>query len=147
VAPVAGTQDGPVDPPAPPGGTVDPGLVLGAIAAARGPLDGKDAPDNSIAGVKNTGNAIYDRLGIKAGDPTVAERLATLGEQVAGGGAAPHWRAQAWDDDGLPPALVQYLGLQLQRDVIVAFIATLEYLLRLPEFPRVDGGTILVTSG
>jgi hypothetical protein len=141
VAPVAGTQDGPVDPPAPPGGAGDPTPVLQAIAAARGPLGGEGAPDNSIAGVKNTGNAIYDRLGIDAGEATVAERLAALGKQVADGG--DFWRAAATETYGLPAQLADSLGRESQRAVVVALIATLEYLLRLPEFPLADGTSIL----
>jgi hypothetical protein len=146
VAPVAGTQDGPVTPPAPPGGAGDPTPVLQAIAAARGPLDGKDAPDNSIAGVKNTGNAIYDRLGIKPGEPTVEawlRQVATLAGDAAEG--AGYWMRPATNDAGLPPELARFLGTQAQRDLAFWLITMLEFLLRLPEFPRADGGTILRT--
>jgi hypothetical protein len=139
-----GTQDAPVDPPAPPGATVDPSAVLQAIAAARGPLDGRDAPDNSIAGVKNTANAIYDRLGLRAGDKTMGALLTEL-RQAVEGEVGPDFRTPAWEDDGLPPELVANLGSQWQRDMAFTVITLLEYLLRLDAFPRPDGGTILRT--
>jgi hypothetical protein len=143
VAPVAGTQDGPVDPPAPPGGTVDLPAVLQAIAAARGPRDGKDAEFNSVAGVKNTAEATYDRVGREA------DRLAAtlmIVEQFAQEAAdGEWWRAPAADDYGLPAELAQYLGSESERRIVRAAITMLEYICRLEEFPRRDGGTILRT--
>jgi hypothetical protein len=141
VAPVAGTQGGPVDPPAPPGGTVDVSAVLQAIAAARGPLDGKDAPDNSIAGIKNTGNAIYDRVGREADVLLNAlDAVRALATEAADG---TFWTRAATDDYGLPAELAAALGRESQRAMMVALIATLEYLLRLEDFPRRDGTSIL----
>jgi hypothetical protein len=144
-----GAQEGPVDPPAPPGGAVDLGPVLQAIDAARGPLDGRDAPDNSIAGVKNTGNAIYDRLGIGAGDATVADRVDGLRLMVgalAGGGAAPGWLWQPPTRDyGLPHELEPFVGTDFQQYLCATIIALLEFVTRLSEFPKQDGTSILRT--
>jgi hypothetical protein len=138
-----GTQDGPVDPPAPPGGAVDLSPVIQAIAAARGPLDGKDAPDNSIAGVKNTGNAIYDRLGIKAGDSTAGQLLREIDTTVRASSALLSRPPES--DFGLPDDLAKNLGTDYQRYLAWTIITVLEFLTRLPEFPRSDGGTILRT--
>jgi hypothetical protein len=139
---VVGTQDAPVDPPAPPGGAVDLGPILQAIAAARGPQDGKDAEFNSVAGVKNTANAIYDRLGLGAGDPPLGQTAAGI---QAGLAALLNFRTPAWEEDGLPPALVANLGNQWQRDLAFTIITVLEYLTNLPVFPPADGGTIIRT--
>jgi hypothetical protein len=141
VAPVAGGGDAPVDPPAPPGATVDLSAALQAIAAARGPLDGKDAPDNSIAGVKNTGNAIYDRVGREADVLLNAlDAVRALATEAADG---VFWTRAATDAYGLPAELAAALGRESQRAMMVALIATLEYLLRLPAFPLPDGTSIL----
>jgi hypothetical protein len=141
VAPVAGTQDGPVDPPAPPGATIDLGPVLQAIEAARGPLDGKDAPDNSIAGVKNTGNATYDRVGREADVLLNAlDGVRALATEAADGS---FWTHAATETYGLPAQLADSLGRESQRAMMVALIATLEYLLRLEAFPLPDGTSIL----
>jgi hypothetical protein len=143
-----GTQDAPVDPPAPPGATVDPSAVLQAIAAARGPLDGRDAPDNSIAGVKNTANAIYDRLGLRAGDKTMGALLTELRQAVEGGESPdavvdrllfrPPTR-----DYGLPHELEPFVNTDFQQYLCATLFAFLEFTLRLGEFPKADGTTIL----
>lgn len=138
--PVGGAQDGPVTPPAPPGATVDLSAVLQAIAAARGPQDGKDAEFNTTASVKNTANAIYDRLGREAGN-----LMTDIGEVAAAVAGVRDFRDPAWEDDGLPPELIANLGSQWQRDLAFTVITLLEYLLRLEAFPRPDGGTIIRT--
>jgi hypothetical protein len=125
-----GAQEGPVDPPAPPGGAVDLGPVLQAIAAARGPLDGKDADFNSVAGVHNGVDATFRRVG---------DAIAAIQN------VATFWTAPATSDNGLPQELAQGLGYQTQRDIAYVLIATLEYLLRLPAFP-LEEGTILGTG-
>jgi hypothetical protein len=143
VAPVAGTQDGPVDPPAPPGATVDPSAVLQAIAAARGPVDGRDAEFNTTASVKNTANAIYDRLGIGAGDITAGQLLREIDTTVRASSALLSRPPES--DFGLPDELAKNLGTDYQRYLAWTIITVLEFLTRLPEFPRADGGTILRT--
>jgi hypothetical protein len=140
VAPVAG-GDGPQTPPAPPGGTGDPTPVLLAIAAARGPLDGRDAEFNSVAGVHNGVDAAYDRVGREADVLLNAlDGVRALATEAADGA---WWRAPATDDYGLPADLAAALGRESQRAMMVALIATLEYLLRLDDFPRRDGTSIL----
>jgi hypothetical protein len=141
VAPVAGTQDGPVDPPAPPGATVDLSAVLRAIAGVRGPADGKDAEFNSVAGVHNGTNATYERVG-REGD-RLAATLAIVEQFAQEAADADWWRAPAADTYGLPAELAAALGRESQRAMMVALIATLEYLLRLPAFPLPDGTSIL----
>jgi hypothetical protein len=136
-----GTQDDPVMPPAPPGGTVDPTPVLQAIAAARGPLDGKDAEFNTVAGVHNGANATYDRVGREADVLLNAlDGVRALAAEAADGA---FWARAATDTYGLPADLAAALGRESQRAVVVALIATLEYLLRLPAFPLADGTSIL----
>jgi hypothetical protein len=144
VAPVAGTQDGPVDPPAPPGATVDPSLVLQAIAGVRGPADGKDADFNSVAGVKNTGEATYK----KVVDETsailgVLDPLSQLAREAA---RAPGWLWQPPTRDyGLPEDLAKNLGTDYQQFLAFTIVTILEYLTTLPAFPKEGGGTILRT--
>jgi hypothetical protein len=141
VAPIAGTQDGPVDPPAPPGATVDPSAVLRAIAAARGPLDGRDAEFNSVAGVHNGVDATYDRVGREADVLLNAlDGVRALATEAADG---TFWMRAATDAYGLPAELAAALGRESQRAMMVALIATLEYLLRLEAFPLPDGSSIL----
>jgi hypothetical protein len=139
-----GTQDGPVDPPAPPGATIDLGPVLQAIAAARGPLDGRDAEFNTVAGMKNTAEATYKKV--------VDETSAVLGvldplSQLAREAArAPGWLWQPPTRDyGLPEDLAKNLGTDYQQFLAFTIVTILEYLTNLPAFPEEGGGTILRT--
>jgi hypothetical protein len=138
-----GTQEGPVDPPAPLGGAVDTAAVLRAIAGVRGPQDGKDAEFNSVAGVKNTAEATYDL--VKREAEAILTRMA-----AAGGGAIdadalvdrllfrPPTR-----DYGLPHELEPFVDTDFQQYLCATFFAFLEFALRLAEFPKADGTTIL----
>jgi hypothetical protein len=141
VAPVAGGGDGPVDPPAPPGATIDPTPVLRAIAGVRGPQSGQDAEFNSVAGVHNGVDATYDRVGREADVLLNAlDGVRALATEAADG---TFWARAATDTYGLPADLAAALGRESQRAMMVALIATLEYLCRLPAFPLPDGTSIL----
>jgi hypothetical protein len=141
-----GTRDAPVDPPAPPGGTVDPTPVLQAIAAARGPQDGQDAEFNTTASVKNTANAIYDRLGIGAGEQTLARRLEALANLTEPTEAINELLFRPPTRDyGLPHELEPFVGTDFQQYLCATLIALLEFVTRLSEFPKADGTSILRT--
>jgi hypothetical protein len=145
VAPVASGGDGPQTLPAPPGATVDPSAVLQAIAGVRGPADGKDADFNSVAGVKNTGEATYDL--VKRQTEAILTRMA-----AAGGGAIdadalvnrllfrPPTR-----DYGLPHELEPFVNTDFQQYLCATVIALGEYLGRLAEWPKANGTSILRT--
>jgi hypothetical protein len=139
-----GGGDAPVDPPAPPGGALDLSAVLQAIAAARGPQDGRDAEFNSVAGAHNGVDATYKKV--------VDETSAVLGvldplSQLAREAArAPGWLWQPPTRDyGLPHELEPFVGTDFQQYLCATVIALLEFVTRLSEFPRQDGTSILRT--
>jgi hypothetical protein len=67
VAPVAGTQDGPVDPPAPPGGDGRPRPGPPGHRRRRAAPGRQGRRFQLVAGVKNTGEATYDRVDARRG--------------------------------------------------------------------------------
>jgi hypothetical protein len=144
VAPVAGGGDGPVDPPAPPGATVDLSAVLQAIEAARGPLDGRGAEFNSVAGVKNTAEATYKKVVDETS--AVLGVLDPLSQLVREAARAPGWLWQPPTRDyGLPHELEPFVKTDFQQYLCVTVIALLEFVTRLSEFPKQDGTSILRT--
>jgi hypothetical protein len=140
-----GTQDAPVDPPAPPGGAVDLSQLVAAIDAARGPQSGQNAEFNSVAGVHNGVDATYDL--VKREAEAILTRMA-----AAGGGAIDAdalvnrllFRPPA-RDYGLPHELEPFVGTDFQQYLCATVIALLEFITRLSEFPKQDGTSILRT--
>jgi hypothetical protein len=121
----------------------DTTLVLAKAVEGLRAQTGASAADlgGAVQSAHDGIDAVYNRIGIKAGEPTVAERLANLTD-VVGLVSALLFRPPT-RDYGLPHELEPFVGTDFQQYLCATLIALAEYVSRLPEFPKADGTSIL----